>query len=115
MKHISDHVAVMYVGRVVEFAPTDSLFRRPRHPYTEALLSAIPVPDPERRGRAHRVRLPGDVADPSNAPSGCRFHPRCRYATDKCKTDDPPLRPLPGGGEVACHYAEDLSLRGILA
>jgi peptide/nickel transport system ATP-binding protein len=114
VEHISDHVAVMYVGRLVEFAPTEALFARPRHPYTEALLSAVPQPDPRLRGRANRIRLRGEVADPANPPAGCPFHPRCAYATDLCKTLVPPLRSVGEGHQAACHFSEELSLRGIV-
>ncbi len=112
VRHISDRVAVMYVGRMVELAETEALFTRPRHPYTEALLSAVPVPDPRLRSKRQRIRLPGEVASPLNPPSGCAFHPRCRYATDICKTKVPVLRPA-GGQLVACHHAEDLTLGGV--
>ena len=111
VKHVSHRVAVMYVGRIVEIAPTRSLFAAPRHPYTEALLSAVPVPDP--RKRADRIVLEGDVADPSNPPAGCHFHPRCRYATDACKTETPPLREIAPGHSVRCVRADDLALRGV--
>jgi oligopeptide/dipeptide ABC transporter ATP-binding protein len=111
VKHVSHRVAVMYVGRIVEIAPTAALFRRPRHPYTEALLSAVPVPDP--RQRAQRIVLEGEVADPSNVPPGCAFHPRCRYATEKCRVEVPQLAPTPEGGQAACHYAAELGLRGV--
>ena len=89
VEHISDRVAVMYVGRMVEVATADDLYQRPKHPYTEALLSASPNPDP--RNPTVRITLEGDVADPANPPSGCYFHPRCRYAEDICKTETPPL------------------------
>jgi peptide/nickel transport system ATP-binding protein len=112
VRHISDRVAVMYVGRMVELAPSEALFQRPRHPYTEALLSAVPVPDPRLRSQRRRIRLPGEVASPHNPPTGCAFHPRCRFATDICKTVVPPLRPL-DGGLVACHHAETLRLEGV--
>src|SRR5512135_2260045 len=90
VEYIASRVAVMYVGKLVEVAPTDELFEAPRHPYTEALLSAVPKPDP--RLRSKRIVLEGDVADPANPPSGCYFHPRCRYAQVRCKTDSPELR-----------------------
>jgi oligopeptide/dipeptide ABC transporter ATP-binding protein len=111
VKHMSDRVAVMYVGRIVEEAPTDKLFDTPRHPYTEALLSAVPKPDPKRR--TERIILKGEVADPANAPSGCHFHPRCRYATERCKVDVPVVQMIAPNHKVACHHAATLSLTGV--
>ena len=111
VKHVSHRVAVMYVGRIVEIAPTKALFASPGHPYTEALLSAVPVPDPRRR--ASRIVLEGDVADPSNPPSGCHFHPRCRYATDRCKVETPPLVEIAPGHAVRCLRADEISLKGV--
>jgi oligopeptide/dipeptide ABC transporter ATP-binding protein len=111
VKHVSHRVAVMYVGQIVEIADTATLFRRPRHPYTEALLSAVPVPDP--RQRARRIVLEGDVADPANPPTGCYFHPRCRYATERCRTEAPALREIVPGQAARCHYAGELELAGV--
>ncbi|MBM3533674.1 MAG: ATP-binding cassette domain-containing protein [Alphaproteobacteria bacterium] len=113
VKHVSHRVAVMYVGRIVEVAPTATFFRNPRHPYTEALLSAVPVPDPRRR--AQRIVLEGEVADPSNPPPGCAFHPRCRYADERCERVTPTLQPAAGGSLVACHRAAELNLVGVAA
>jgi peptide/nickel transport system ATP-binding protein len=113
VKHVSHRVAVMYVGRIVEIAPTTRLFTTPRHPYTEALLSAVPVPDPRRR--AQRIVLEGDVADPSNPPPGCHFHPRCQYATERCRSETPVLREIAPGHAVRCLRAEELSLLGVPA
>jgi peptide/nickel transport system ATP-binding protein len=113
IQHICDRVAVMYAGRLVEVAPTRTLYATPRHPYSEALLSAVPRPDPRLRRQGERIRLPGEVADLGNVPPGCAFHPRCRYATERCKIETPPLRQLPGGQAAACHYAETLELRGV--
>ncbi len=113
VKHASHRVAVMYVGKIVELAPTEALFRTPRHPYTEALLSAVPVPDP--RQRAKRIVLEGEVADPSRPPSGCYFHPRCRYATERCRNEPPQLREVASGHAVRCHRADELDLDGIAA
>ena len=96
VRHSCDRVVVMYVGRIVEIADTDSLFEQPKHPYTEALLSALPIDNPRQRNTRERIRLEGEVADPSNPPSGCFFHPRCRYATELCKSDEPPLREVEG-------------------
>lgn len=111
VEHISDRVAVMYVGYLVEMASTDQLYYNPKHPYTEALLAAIPKPDPRNRHRP--IRLPGDVPSPANPPSGCYFHPRCRYAQDICKQERPALRDIGGEHWVACHFAEELTLTGV--
>ena len=111
VKHISDHVGVMYVGKLVEVAETAELFGNPLHPYTEALLSAIPKPDPRNKGQ--RIVLEGDVPNPANPPSGCYFHPRCRYAEEQCKTETPTLREVTPGHFVNCHRAEELSLQGV--
>jgi len=112
VKHISERVAVMYVGRLVEMAPTQDLFYTPKHPYTEALLSAVPKPDP--RLRSKRIVLQGSVADPANPPSGCYFHPRCRYAADICSRATPTLVELEPGHFVACHRAAELKLTGVV-
>jgi peptide/nickel transport system ATP-binding protein len=111
VKHISDRVAVMYVGQIVEVAETQAIFDTPRHPYTEALLSAVPKADP--RLRSQRIILQGDVADPANPPSGCYFHPRCQYATDICRTMTPKLEEITPGHFVSCHRANEISLKGI--
>jgi peptide/nickel transport system ATP-binding protein len=113
VEHISQRVAVMYLGRIVEMGPTGAVYARPRHPYTEALISAIPVADPVLQRRRDRVRLQGDVPDPAAPPSGCPFHPRCRYARDMCRQEAPPLRELEPGIQAACHLAEELTLRGV--
>ncbi len=112
VKHISERVAVMYVGRIVEMAETSEIFDTPRHPYTEALLSAVPKPDP--RLRSQRIVLEGEVADPANPPSGCYFHPRCRYATDVCRTETPVQEEITPRHFVSCHRAHELSLRGVV-
>jgi peptide/nickel transport system ATP-binding protein len=111
VKHVSDRVAVMYVGRIVEMAPTAPLFASPKHPYTEALMSAVPKPDP--RLRSQRIVLEGEVADAANPPSGCYFHPRCRYAADACRTETPRLAEIQPGHFVSCHRANELCLRGV--
>ena len=111
VKHVSDRVAVMYVGKIVEMTDTQRLFTAPRHPYTEALLSAVPKPDP--RLRAQRIVLEGEVADAANPPSGCYFHPRCRYAVDACRQETPRLEEIEPGHFVSCHRARELTLRGV--
>jgi peptide/nickel transport system ATP-binding protein len=111
VKHISARVAVMYVGRIVEMAPTEQLFASPKHPYTEALLSAVPIPDP--RQRAERIVLQGEVADPANAPSGCHFHPRCKYARDVCREKIPEQEEIAPNHFVRCHRARELDLLGV--
>jgi oligopeptide transport system ATP-binding protein len=105
VRQITQHVAVMYLGKIFEFGSTDAIFEEPLNPYTIALLSAIPVPDPERK--MQRIVLPGDVPSPVNPPSGCRFHPRCPWATEKCKNEIPELREVKKDHYVACHYAEN--------
>ncbi len=111
VENISTRVAVMYAGRIVEMAETEHLFSKPRHPYTEALMNALPVADPKAKKRKRDV-LMGEVADPSNLPEGCAFHPRCRFATDQCRSDTPLLRALPDGALAACHHAEQIDLSG---
>ncbi|MGY0055509.1 ABC transporter ATP-binding protein [Streptomyces sp. LZ34] len=112
VEYMADEVAVMYVGKVVETGATDDLYERPLHPYTEALLSAVPDPDPGAR-RRERIVLRGEVADPSRVPPGCPFHPRCRYAQDRCRTEVPALREPAPGRAVACHFAGELDLKGV--
>src|SRR2546425_8964594 len=104
VRRVSDHVAVMYLGRLMEYAAGDAIFGRPLNPYTIALLSAVPVPDPERKIK--RILLPGDVPSPINPPSGCRFNPRCPYATQLCRDSEPDYREIEPEHFVACHYAE---------
>ncbi len=111
VEHISDRVAVMYVGKLVESARTEILFNNPKHPYTEALLSAVPRPNP--RLRREPIVLEGDIADPANPPSGCYFHPRCRYCIEVCKTTTPALREIEPEHFVSCHRAEELKLAGV--
>jgi peptide/nickel transport system ATP-binding protein len=111
VKHISERVAVMYVGRIVETAPTEELFSRPRHPYTEALMSSVPIPDP--RLRSERIVLQGEVADPANTPPGCHFHPRCKYATAICSEATPVQEEIAPNHFVRCHRARELTLRGV--
>jgi peptide/nickel transport system ATP-binding protein len=113
VEHISDRVAVMYVGFLVEMAATDELYYQPKHPYTEALMAAIPKPNPRMRTRP--IRLPGEVANPANPPSGCYFHPRCRYAQQICSQERPLLRDVGDEHWVACHFAEELDLAGLEA
>ena len=109
--HISDRVAVMYVGKLVEMAPTAELFSSPKHPYTEALMSAIPRPDP--RPREKRILLTGEVANPANPPSGCYFHPRCTYVKEVCQVEGPSLEEVSKGHYVRCHRTRELALVGV--
>jgi oligopeptide/dipeptide ABC transporter ATP-binding protein len=111
VRHVSDRVAVMYVGRIVEIAPTTALYARPRHPYTEALLAAVPKPDPALRDAITAPR--GEIADPANTPAGCAFHPRCPYAVDRCRSELPSLSEVTPNQFVACHRAAELTLGGV--
>ncbi len=111
VEHISDRVAVMYLGHIVEAAPAEALYSAPLHPYTEALLSAAPRTDPDRVSQ--RILLSGEVPSPANPPDGCKFHPRCRYAQSVCGQDEPPLREVRPDHFAACHFAGELGLRGI--
>jgi peptide/nickel transport system ATP-binding protein len=113
VQHVCGRVAVMYVGRLMELADTHELYFNPKHPYTEALMSAVPKPDPRLRHRTERIRLEGEVADPANPPPGCHFHPRCKYVQDRCRTEVPAIRDLGGGHLCACHFAESLTLKGV--
>jgi len=106
VKHVCDRVAVMYLGRIVESAATAELYARPYHPYTQALLSAVPHPDPRSRGA--RIVLAGSVPDAAHPPPGCHFHPRCRHATERCRTESPSLREVAPGRIAACHHAEQV-------
>jgi oligopeptide/dipeptide ABC transporter ATP-binding protein len=104
VRHVSDRIAVMYLGKLVELSPAEELYQRPIMPYTEALLSAVPIPDPDLSTKRERIVLEGDVPSPINPPSGCRFHPRCRYMTDICKEVEPPLVDYGNGHLAACHH-----------
>jgi oligopeptide/dipeptide ABC transporter ATP-binding protein len=111
VRHISNRVAVMYLGKIVEMAETQELYTNPKHPYTEALLSAVPVPDPDYK--MERIILEGDVPSPVNPPKGCPFHPRCRYAKDICSQQVPLFEDIGNKHYVACHFARELQLAGV--
>jgi peptide/nickel transport system ATP-binding protein len=111
VQHVSDRVAVMYVGKIAEMAETDELYGNPKHPYTEALLSAVPTADPE--AKMERVILGGEVANPADPPGGCYFHPRCKYAKDICKDVEPPWEEVEPEHFAACHFAKELDLQGV--
>jgi oligopeptide transport system ATP-binding protein len=106
VRHISDRVAVMYLGRIAEMADRKTIYDNPKHPYTKALLSAVPIPDPELEMKRERIVLGGEVPSPLNPPAGCVFHPRCPIAIDRCTHEIPPLRDLSPGHAAACHLAE---------
>ena len=109
VRHVSDRIAVMYLGKMVELSPAEELYQRPIMPYTEALLSAVPIPDPDLAAARERIVLTGDVPSPINPPPGCRFHPRCRYMTDVCREIEPPLTDY-DGHLAACHHPLNVSI-----
>ena len=113
VQHMSQRVAVMYVGQIVELTTTEDMYTAPKHPYSQALLSSIPVPDPEVKALGQA--LPGEVADPASPPSGCYFHPRCPFAQDICRTTPPPLIEVEPGQQARCHFAGELDLPGVAA
>jgi oligopeptide transport system ATP-binding protein len=118
VRHVSDRIAVMYLGKLVELSPAEELYTRPIMPYTEALLSAVPIPDPDLSEKRERIVLIGDVPSPISPPKGCRFHPRCRYATEICSAVEPPLVDYGNGHLAACHHplnVDEETLRGLTA
>tara|TARA_Y100000994_G_scaffold238874_1_gene231886 strand:+ start:40 stop:570 length:531 start_codon:yes stop_codon:yes gene_type:complete len=106
IRHVSDRIAVMYLGRIVELADAQTIVDRPQHPYTQALLSAVPIPDPTREQSRQRTVLSGEMPSPINPPSGCPFHTRCPFSEDRCRTEVPRMRTIDTGHQVACHLVE---------
>ena len=115
VRHVSDHIAVMYLGKLMELSPARELYTRPMHPYTEALLEAIPIPDPEENSRRERNVLGGEPPNPINPPPGCRFHTRCPHATEVCRAVEPPLAEYGNGHVTACHHPRNVTAADVSA
>jgi oligopeptide/dipeptide ABC transporter ATP-binding protein len=115
VRHVSDRIAVMYLGKLMELSPAEELYTKPIHPYTSALLSAIPIPDPQENRRRERIVVGGEPPNPIDPPSGCVFHPRCPRATDICRRAEPPLARYPNGHLAACHHPMSVSAEEIAA
>ena len=115
VRHVSDRIAVMYLGKVMEVSPAEELYDKPIHPYTSALLAAIPIPDPQMNRDRERITISGEVPNPINPPAGCRFHPRCPRASDICRTAEPPLTEYANGHLAACHHPQAVSAEEIAA
>ena len=115
VRHVSDRIIVMYLGKVMEVSPAEELYDKPIHPYTSVLLSAIPIPDPVQNRARIRTTVSGEVPNPINPPSGCRFHPRCSFATDICRAEEPPLTEYAGGHLAACHHPQSVSAQEVSA
>lgn len=115
VEHISDRIGVMYLGRLMEVAPTEPIFSRPLHPYTEALMAAVPQPDPRGNRARKRIPLKGEIGNAANPPSGCAFHPRCPYAQPRCAAEEPALRDMGNGRLARCHFAGEIELAGVAA
>jgi oligopeptide/dipeptide ABC transporter ATP-binding protein len=109
VRHVSDRIMVMYLGKVMEISPAEELYHKPIHPYTSALMSSIPIPDPKLNRERERTVVSGEPPNPINPPPGCRFHTRCPRATDVCRTSEPPLTAYPGGHLAACHHPQNVS------
>src|SRR6202012_484291 len=115
VRHFSDHIAVMYLGKLMEVSPARELYSKPMHPYTQALLEAIPTPDPEENSRRERNVIGGEPPNPINPPSGCRFHTRCPHATEVCSAVEPPLAEYAGGHLTACHHPQNVTAEEVRA
>jgi oligopeptide/dipeptide ABC transporter ATP-binding protein len=115
VRHVSDRIAVMYLGKIMELSPSEELYVKPIHPYTVALLAAVPIPDPKENRARERIVVGGEPPNPIDPPSGCRFHTRCPFATDICRVAEPPLTEYPNGHVAACHHPQNVTADEIAA